>query len=75
MKITRLLKLFVFTTLAVVSSHTFSQGKPIRIGVVTFLSGPGAAPFGVPAHNAAVLMFDALNAGELPAQARARGGA
>ena len=45
----------------------------IRIGVVTFLSGPGAGPFGVPARNAAELTFDALNAGALPAPYQAKG--
>jgi branched-chain amino acid transport system substrate-binding protein len=54
------LSLFSFT------QGASAQGKPIRIGVVTFLSGPGAAPFGVPAHNAATLTFDAINAGEIP---------
>ena len=27
--------------------------KPIKIGIVTFLSGPAAAPFGVPAQERA----------------------
>jgi branched-chain amino acid transport system substrate-binding protein len=39
------------------------EGKPIRIGIVTYLSGPGAGPMGLPARNAAELTFDALNAG------------
>jgi branched-chain amino acid transport system substrate-binding protein len=38
-----------------------------RIGVVTFLSGAAAGPFGVPAANAAKLAVEALNAGKLPA--------
>jgi branched-chain amino acid transport system substrate-binding protein len=36
---------------------------PLRIGVITFLSGPAAGPFGVPARNASDLVADALNAG------------
>ena len=47
--------------------------RPIRIGVVTFLSGPGAGPMGVPARYAAELTFDALNAGAIPAPYRTRG--
>jgi branched-chain amino acid transport system substrate-binding protein len=47
--------------------------KPIRIGIVTFLSGPGAAPFGVPARDAAQFAIDALNAGGVPAPYQARG--
>jgi branched-chain amino acid transport system substrate-binding protein len=40
-----------------------AEEAPLRIGVITFLSGPAAGPFGVPAKNAADLMIDALNAG------------
>lgn len=38
----------------------------LRLGVVSFLSGPAAGPFGVPAANAAKMMVDALNAGRVP---------
>lgn len=37
-----------------------------KLGLVTFLSGGAAGPFGIPSQNAAKLVFDALNAGELP---------
>ncbi len=43
------------------------EAKAIRIGVVTFLSGPGAGPMGIPGRNAAELAFEALNAGAVPA--------
>jgi branched-chain amino acid transport system substrate-binding protein len=46
---------------------------PLRIGVVTFLSGPGAGPMGIPGRNAAELTFDALNAGTVPAPYQSRG--
>lgn len=36
---------------------------PLRIGVITFLSGPAAGPFGVPAKNAADLLVEAFNKG------------
>ena len=49
------------------------QAERIRIGIVTFLSGPGAGPFGVPARNAAELTFDALNAGVVPAPYQTKG--
>ena len=38
-----------------------------RIGVVTFLSGAAAGPFGVPAANGAKLAVEALNSGKMPA--------
>src|SRR5437016_9491202 len=39
----------------------------VKIGFVTFLSGPAAAPFGVPAKNAAEFVIEELNAGKAPA--------
>jgi branched-chain amino acid transport system substrate-binding protein len=47
--------------------------KPLRIGVVTYLSGPGAGPMGIPGRNAAELTFDALNAGTVPAPYQSKG--
>jgi len=39
----------------------------VKIGFVTFLSGPAAAPFGVPAKNAVEFVVEELNAGKGPA--------
>jgi branched-chain amino acid transport system substrate-binding protein len=39
--------------------------EPLRIGVITFLSGPASGPFGVPAKNASDLLQEALNKGGL----------
>ena len=41
--------------------------QPIKIGIVTFLTGPAAAPFGIPGRNAAETLIEALNAGKAPA--------
>jgi branched-chain amino acid transport system substrate-binding protein len=41
--------------------------QPIKVGIVTLLSGPAAGPFGVPARNAAELAAELLNAGTVPA--------
>src|SRR6185295_15424400 len=46
---------------------------PVKIGVVSFLSGPAAGPFGVPARNSAEIMFEMLNAGKLPAPYSTKG--
>jgi branched-chain amino acid transport system substrate-binding protein len=40
--------------------------QPVKIGFVTFLSGPAAAPFGLPAKNAVELVVADLNAGKAP---------
>src|SRR5215208_6513599 len=44
-----------------------AQAAPFKVGVVTFLSGAAAGPFGVPARNAAELLVESLNAGKVPA--------
>ncbi len=41
--------------------------QPIRLGIVSFLSGPAAGPFGVPGRNAAEIVIEAINAGSIPA--------
>ncbi len=40
---------------------------PVKMGVVTFLTGPAAGPFGIPGRNAAEIMIEMLNAGKVPA--------
>ena len=47
--------------------------QPMRIGVVTFLSGPAAGPFGVPARNGFELVAEMINAGRVPAPHAAKG--
>jgi branched-chain amino acid transport system substrate-binding protein len=39
----------------------------VKLGLVTFLSGPAAGPFGVPGRNGAEILIEALNAGKVPA--------
>lgn len=65
-------KMKLTTALIAVGSLALSAGAAVaqddvKIGIVTFLSGGAAGPFGVPARNAAELMVDAINAGTLPA--------
>ncbi len=44
-----------------------SSNAPVRLAVVTYVSGKAAGPFGFPARNAAELLVEAINAGdELP---------
>ena len=49
------------------------DAPPIKIGVVSFLSGPAAGPFGVPARNAAEIVIEMLNAGKVPAPYATKG--
>jgi branched-chain amino acid transport system substrate-binding protein len=49
------------------------EPAPLKIGVVSFLSGPAAGPFGVPARNAAEITFEMLNSGKVPEPYAAKG--
>ena len=50
---------------ATAPSLAAENGK-FRLGVVTFLSGGAAGPFGVPSINGAKLLINALNEGKVP---------
>jgi branched-chain amino acid transport system substrate-binding protein len=58
-------------SLAAIDAATAQQPAtapaPIKIGIVTFLTGPAAAPFGIPGRNAAEILVEHLNAGKVPA--------
>ncbi|MBX9963268.1 MAG: ABC transporter substrate-binding protein [Burkholderiales bacterium] len=45
----------------------------IKVGFVTFLSGPAAGPFGVPAKVAAEAIVESLNAGKAPPPYQTKG--
>jgi branched-chain amino acid transport system substrate-binding protein len=49
------------------SAATPEANAPIKIAFVTFLTGPAAAPFGIPDRNAAEILVENLNAGKVPA--------
>ncbi len=51
---------------AVAASYPVLAKETVTIAVPTFLSGPAAGPFGVPARNGAEMVVDAINAGALP---------
>jgi branched-chain amino acid transport system substrate-binding protein len=52
-------------TLALATSA--SAEESFRVGIVTFLSGPAAESFGVPARNSGQYLIDQLNKGTAPA--------
>jgi branched-chain amino acid transport system substrate-binding protein len=59
----RLGALLVLGAAALACAAPAHAQHPLRIGVITFLSGPAAGPFGVPAKNGADLVAEALNRG------------
>jgi branched-chain amino acid transport system substrate-binding protein len=57
-------------TLAAIAAAPAQQAAapaPIKLGIVSFLSGPAASPFGVPGRNGAEILIEAFNAGTAPA--------
>ena len=69
------MKRIVLAALAacVLAAGAAAAQQPLRIGVVTFLSGPAAGPFGVPARNGFELVAEMLNAGRVPAPYATKG--
>ena len=68
LRITLLAALAACAMLALPGTRVRADEPPkFRIGVVTFLSGGGAGPFGVPARNGAEVLIEAINAGKVPA--------
>src|SRR3981189_873337 len=59
-------------TLASAAAMSLAFGAPVsaqesfKLGIVTFLSGPAADSFGVPARNGAQFVIDQLNKGSAP---------
>ncbi len=60
-------------SIAATISSAQAQTAPIKLGIVSFLSGPAASPFGVPGRNGAEILIDAFNAGTAPAPYNAVG--
>jgi len=59
-----LLSAVIATSLALAPS-AFAE-ESFKLGIVTFLSGPGADSFGIPARNGAQFVIDQLNKGSAP---------
>ena len=50
-----------------VPAHAQQQASTVNLGIVSFLTGPAAAPFGIPGRNGAEIVIEALNSGKAPA--------
>ena len=62
----------IVSSLAAPGAHA-QEPKPVKVGIVTFLSGPASGPFGIPSRNAAELLVEAINNGTLPAPYNTKG--
>jgi len=69
----RIIRAALFACACVLAAGAAFAQQPMRIGVVTFLSGPAAGPFGVPARNGFELMAEMINAGRAPAPHNTKG--
>jgi branched-chain amino acid transport system substrate-binding protein len=52
---------------AIEPARAQSAAPAVKLGIVSFLTGPAAAPFGIPGRNGAEIMIEAMNAGKVPA--------
>jgi len=69
----RLLRWFSIALAGALAATGAMAQQPVKIGIVTFLSGPAAGPFGVPARNGFELVAEMLNAGRVPAPYATKG--
>ena len=51
---------------SVQAQTTAPTASTVKLGIVSFLTGPAAAPFGIPGRNGAEIVIEALNAGTAP---------
>lgn len=52
---------------AAMAQQPAAPGGSVKLGIVSFLTGPAAGPFGIPGRNAAEVIIEGLNSGALPA--------
>jgi branched-chain amino acid transport system substrate-binding protein len=48
-------------------AQTPAAPATVKLGIVSFLTGPAASPFGIPGRNGAEIIIEALNSGKAPA--------
>jgi branched-chain amino acid transport system substrate-binding protein len=63
----------LLSSTSVLAQAPAPEARPFKVGVVTFLSGAAAGPFGVPARNGAEVLVEALNNGKVPAPYATKG--
>lgn len=63
----------LFAAVAMGMVGTPVEAQELKVGIVTFLSGAAAGPFGIPARNAAEMTIEAINAGKMPAPYNSKG--
>ena len=54
-------------SIAALPAQAQQPAAPVKLGIVTFLTGAAATPFGIPSRNAAEIVIEMLNNGKAPA--------
>jgi branched-chain amino acid transport system substrate-binding protein len=57
----------LLTVFSAAPSAAQQAPAPVKLGIVSFLTGPAASPFGIPGRNGAEILLEAINAGTAPA--------
>ena len=65
--------LAVLFAIGTLLSASVNAKDTVKVGVVSFLTGPAGGPFGVPAKQGAELVIDAINSGTMPAPYNTKG--
>lgn len=58
--------LAALTVTPAMAQQPAAPAAPFKIGIVSFLTGPAASPFGIPGRNGAEIVIESLNAGKGP---------
>ena len=66
-------KIAITGLIASVLPMSVNAKDTVKVGVVTFLPGPAAGPFGTPAKQGAEIVIDAINSGTMPAPYNTKG--
>ncbi|HVZ52100.1 MAG TPA: ABC transporter substrate-binding protein [Pseudolabrys sp.] len=61
------LALAALAAVAAAPAQAQQAAPTVKLGIVSFLTGPAASPFGIPGRNGAEIVIEALNAGKAPA--------
>ena len=66
-------KIAITGLIASVLPMSVNAKDTVKVGVVAFLTGPAAGPFGTPAKQGAEIVIDAINSGTMPAPYNTKG--
>ena len=66
-------KIAITGLIAFILPMSVNAKDTVKVGVVSFLTGPAAGPFGTPSKQGAEIVIDAINSGTMPAPYNTKG--